>query len=226
MIQIENLSKKFGNQQVLKNIELSFQKGKVYGIVGVNGAGKTTFFRCLTTLEDYQGKISYSEGKLKDKLGFLFTNPYFLDKLTGREYLQFVCNARKVESRNFDKNNIFNLPLDKYASSYSTGMKKKLALMGILMQENDVFILDEPFNGVDIQSNLIITEIIQQLKELNKIVLLSSHIFSTLKNTCDELILLEKGTISKKIQKEAFDSLEEEMKQQSISGIIEKLEIR
>lgn len=79
-----------------------------------------------------------------------------------------------------DNRNIFDLPLNQYAATYSTGMKKKLALMAILIQENKVLILDEPFNGVDIHSNIIITEIIHQLKLLNKTILISSHIFSTL----------------------------------------------
>jgi ABC-2 type transport system ATP-binding protein len=80
-------------------------------------------------------------------------------------------------------------------------MKKKLAITAILLQENSYFILDEPFNGLDIQSNIILTEIILKLKELDKIVLISSHIFSTLSDTCDEIHLLRKGLPSNRCQK-------------------------
>jgi ATPase subunit of ABC transporter with duplicated ATPase domains len=87
--------------------------------------------------------------------------------ITGKEYIRLLCNARGKTNLDIDSKNIFDLPLNQYASTYSTGMKKKLAITAILLQENDYFILDEPFNGVDIQSNVILTEIILKLKELN-----------------------------------------------------------
>lgn len=102
-------------------------------------------------------------------------------------------------------------------------MKKKLALTAIFLQSNDYFILDEPFNGVDIQSNIIITEIIHKLKTLDKTVIISSHIFSTLSDTCDEIHLLNKGCFIKSVQKKDFQELETEMKQMSIGNKIEKL---
>jgi len=118
------------------------------------------------------------------------------------------------------------LPLNQYASTYSTGMKKKLALTAILLQQNDVFILDEPFNGVDIQSNLIITEIIKRFKELEKIVIISSHIFSTLANTCDEIHLMKNGEIIKKVKQVDFNNLEKEMKEFTVGNRINKLELK
>jgi ABC-2 type transport system ATP-binding protein len=105
-------------------------------------------------------------------------------------------------------------------------MKKKLAITAILLQENEYFILDEPFNGVDIQSNIILTEIILKLKELNKIVIISSHIFSTLSDTCDEIHLLRKGEQVKSVQKSEFKNLEQEMKEIIIGNRIEKLELK
>jgi hypothetical protein len=112
-----------------------------------------------------------------------------------KEYLQLLCNARKVKAPNFEEKNIFELPLNQYAISYSTGMKKKLALTGILLQNNEVLILDEPFNGVDIQSNILITEI----------------------------ILLKNGTIDQHVQMENFGILESEMKEFMIGDKIERL---
>jgi len=105
-------------------------------------------------------------------------------------------------------------------------MKKKLALTAILLQENKYYILDEPFNGVDIQSNIILTEIINKLRELNKVVIVSSHIFSTLSDTCDEIHLLRKGEPVKTVQKSEFKDLEEEMKAVTIGNKIEKLELK
>lgn len=226
MITVKNLSKKFGTKEVLKNIHIQFDKGKVYGIVGENGAGKTTLFRCISGLEDYIGEINSEPNPIKNHLGLLLTEPFFFPKITGKEYIQLLCNARGIKISDMGNRNIFDLPLNQYASTYSTGMKKKLALTAILLQDNNYFILDEPFNGVDIQSNIIITEIIHKLKTLGKTIIISSHIFSTLSDTCDEIHLLSKGSILKSVQKADFQVLETEMKQMTISNKIEKLGLK
>ena len=226
MIKIENLSKFYGKKQVLNSINLEFKKGKIYGIVGENGAGKTTLFRCISGLENYKGNITSDYNKLKDHLGLLLTEPFFFSKITGKEYIQLLANARQTKLTKIEDKNIFDLPLNQYASTYSTGMKKKLALTAILLQENNVFILDEPFNGVDIQSNLIITEIIKRFKKLEKTVIISSHIFSTLAETCDEIYLMKNGEIIKKVDKAEFNNLEKEMKEFTIGNRIDKLELK
>ncbi len=226
MIKIEKLSKFYGQKQVLNTIDLAFEKGKIYGIVGENGAGKTTLFRCISGLENYQGNITSGYKNLKDHLGLLLTEPFFFPKITGSEYIQLLANARQIKLTNMEDKNIFDLPLNQYASTYSTGMKKKLALTAILLQENDIFILDEPFNGVDIQSNLIITEIIKQFKKLEKTVLISSHIFSTLAATCDEIFLMKNGEIIRKVKQADFSNLETEMKNFTIGNRIDKLELK
>jgi ABC-2 type transport system ATP-binding protein len=226
MIEILNLSKKYGNHQVIRNVSMSLPQGNVYGIVGENGAGKTTLFKCISGLETFEGSIRSNPEPLKNHLGFLQTEPYFFSKITGREYIRLLCNARKIKIDNIDSRNIFDLPLDQYASTYSTGMKKKLAFMAILLQENSCFILDEPFNGVDIQSNIIITEIIHKLKSLNKTVIISSHIFSTLSETCDEIHLLKEGELIQKVEKRNFSVLEAEMKKTTIGDRVEKFLIR
>ncbi len=212
MIKIENLIKKYGSKVVLNNINMSFGKGKVIGIVGENGAGKTTLFRCIAGLEKYSGTISSDFDKLRNHLGFLPTVPFFFSKTTGSEYIRLICNARSKKTGDLNQRNLFELPLNQYASTYSTGMKKKLAFTAVLMQENSCYILDEPFNGVDIQSNIIIGNIIHQLKELGKTVIISSHIFSTLSDTCDEIHHLKEGNIIKTVGKENFSKLEDEMK--------------
>ena len=226
MIKIENLSKHYGKKQVLNSIDLEFKKGKVYGIVGENGAGKTTLFRCISGLETYKGKIKSDYINLKNHLGLLLTEPFLFSKITGKEYIQLLANAREVKLSNIEDKNIFDLPLNQYASTYSTGMKKKLALTAILLQENDVFILDEPFNGVDIQSNLVITEIIKKFKALEKTVIISSHIFSTLADTCDEIYVMKNGEIIKKVKQEDFNTLEMEMKEFTIGNRIDKLGLK
>lgn len=226
MIKIKELSKLFGNKEVLKNLSMEFSTGNVYGIVGENGAGKTTLFRCIAGLESYNGEIISDVMPLKNHLGLLLTEPFFFTMMTGREYIRLLCNARGKTNVDIDNKNIFDLPLEQYASTYSTGMKKKLAITAILLQENEYFILDEPFNGVDIQSNIILTEIILKLKELNKIVIISSHIFSTLSDTCDEIHLLRKGEQIISVNKTGFKDLEQEMKEITIGNLIKNLELK
>ena len=226
MIKIKELSKLFGNKEVLKNLSMEFSTGNVYGIVGENGAGKTTLFRCIAGLESYSGEIISDVMPLKNNLGLLLTEPFFFTMMTGREYIRLLCNARGKTNVDIDSKNIFDLPLEQYASTYSTGMKKKLAITAILLQENEYFILDEPFNGVDIQSNIILTEIILKLKELNKIVIISSHIFSTLSDTCDEIHLLRKGEQIKSVNKTGFKDLEQEMKEITIGNLIKNLDLK
>jgi len=225
MIRIKNLSKEYGNKEVLCNINLNFEKGKVYGIIGRNGAGKTTLFNCIAGLEIYEGEIDSEFKSIKDHLGLLETNPVFMSRITAWEYLKLLCIARKINSDDFEGQNIFDLPLKQYAETYSTGMKKKLALMAILLQKNEVFILDEPFNGVDIQSNILIVELIKELKKKYKTIIISSHIFSTLSDTCDKIFLLEKGNIEKEVNKKEFSVLEEEIKEVIINDKVRKIRI-
>lgn len=225
MITISNLSKSFGYVQALSEVNLHFAEGGVYGIIGPNGAGKTTLFKCIAGMLDYSGKIEYKLANFKNHMGFLATEPYFLSLITGREYLQLLCNARNISDVDINEFNIFELPLDRFASTYSTGMKKKLAITGILLQRSQIFILDEPFNGVDVQSNMLITEIILKLKALHKTIIISSHILSTLTDVCDYYIVLKDGKIDKNVDKAAFLEVEKEMRSAEIGDKIEKLKL-
>ncbi|MBI3232882.1 MAG: ATP-binding cassette domain-containing protein [Bacteroidetes bacterium] len=226
MIKIETLSKSYGSHEVLSNINQTFDKGKVYGIVGENGSGKTTLFKCITGIEKHEGTITSDLVPLKDHIGYLQTEPFYFSKITGREYIQLLCNARRKKIGNIDHKNIFELPLNQYADTYSTGMKKKLALTAILLQENQYFILDEPFNGVDIQSNMIIMDILKELIDLGKTIIISSHIFSTLNDICDEILLLKDRQFSDPVYKEDFGKLEEEMKHILIGNRIKNLDLK
>lgn len=225
MIRISQLSKSYGQLAVLYDIDLTFERGKVYGIVGENGAGKTTLFRCAAGLETYEGSVVSDASPLKNHLGFLPADPFFFPKITGEEYVQLMCRARSVEIGDLEKQNIFELPLNRYAAEYSTGMKKKLAILAILLQKNDYLILDEPFNGVDIQSNVLISGIIRALKEKGKIIWLSSHIFSTLQDTCDEIHLLKGGRIGRSATREGFPALEAEMRASIVGDKIGRLDL-
>lgn len=220
MIEIKQVSKSFGKTKVLDDLSVNFAARKVIGVVGANGSGKTTFFRCLAGLEKYEGSIQMMG---KQSIGFLPTNPQFMSFVTGLEYLRLFCEGRKIAWNWKPEMNIFDLPLDRYADNYSTGMKKKLALQAILMQKNQVFILDEPYNGVDLQSNLMINKLIQELVSLGKTLIISSHILATLTEVCDEIHLLEKGRFSKRVDKAGFGEIQIAVEGESMAGKIANL---
>lgn len=217
MIAIENLSKQYGSKQVLTDINVVIECGEVCGFMGDNGAGKTTLFRCIAGLERHNSVISSDFKVLKDHVGILLTEPFFIARITGREYIQMMCNARGKLLDNLDKRNIFSLPLDQYAAQYSTGMKKKLALTAILLQNNDIYILDEPFNGVDMHGNIAIAEIVRRLKQIGKTVLVSSHVFSTLSDICDKICVLKEGRLSQVIEHKDFSMFEDQLKRRTFS---------
>lgn len=223
MIKVLKLNKSFNSKQILSDVNATFEKGKILGIVGENGAGKTTLFRCIAGLEEFEGNITPDLTTVRGQLGYLPTEPFFFDYMTGLEYLRYAINARSLQINDIEQRNLFNLPLNQYASTYSTGMKKKLALMAILLQNNEYFILDEPFNGVDIQSNMLIVEILKKLRSLGKTILMSSHIFSMLNEVCDGLFHLREGHLSHQYQTAEFKALEDLIKESITDNNIEKL---
>ena len=223
MIKIIGLKKYYGSLKAIDDFNFTVNTGQTVGIADDNGAGKTTLFRCIAGLENYKGQIISDKNPLKNHLGYLPSELYFFPKITAMEYIRLLCNARGKTPKNVEEKNIFDLPLNKYVSTFSTGMQKKLAITAILVQENSLFVFDEPFNGVDIQSNMILTEIIRKLKSLNITILVSSHIFSTLSEICDEILLLKQGRLAKSVKKEDFAALESEMKDFLIGDKIERL---
>lgn len=220
MIQIYNLEKSFGNNKVLDHLQAQFPSGQISGIVGKNGAGKTTLFQCIAGIEDFEGDIVSPHQKVKDRLGYLATSPYMLSRITGREYIQLIANARGEKISEIDEKNIFDLPLNRYCNQYSTGMKKKLALTAIMLVENDYYLLDEPFSGVDLESNIIIKAIIQKLKKLNKTVIISSHIYNTLTQVCDSISILEEGKITQKITAGDYDQLASILEDSTVDQLV------
>ena len=210
MLQIHNLHLAIGNKSILKGVEASFEKGKVYGILGKNGAGKTTFFRTLFGFyHAQQGNISYQDGHLeKNKMSFLETENYLYPYMRGIEYLLLI----KKDEQQIEKwNRIFDLPLQQLTQEYSTGMKKKLAFMGVLIQDREIMLLDEPFNGVDLESNEKIISIINQLKGY-KTLLVSSHILSTLSEISDHIFVMDEGQFVERIDEANFPGFEMQLK--------------
>jgi ABC-2 type transport system ATP-binding protein len=210
MISIKNLFVTFGEHVVLNNICMNFLEGHVHGIVGLNGAGKTTFFNALAkTLKPDEGLIEKDGLALTIKdTAYLETVNFFYSRITGNEYLKiFKQTNADFNLQTFQQ--YFKLPLDELVENYSTGMKKKLALLAILKQDKPIFILDEPFNGLDLETNKILELIITTLKQKGKTVFISSHIIEPLLTTCNNIHLLENGSFIKSFEQAEFDKIDD-----------------
>lgn len=212
MIRVENLQVSFEEKQVLKGITADFAPATVYGIVGLNGAGKTTFFNTLANqLKPNSGTLRYLNQPLTYKeIGYLEATNFFYAKITGREYLGIF----KQTNPDFNLNTLqelVQLPLDELIENYSTGMRKKLALLGVLKQDKPIYILDEPFNGLDLETNKVLEVIIHRLKEKGKTVFLSSHIMEPLLQVCSQIHYLESGKFTKIFTEATYHTIEEEL---------------
>lgn len=219
LLVIRNLYKSFGPLLVLENISLSYQEGKIYGLIGENGAGKTTLFNCILGINEFKGKIEKKHGK---QIGYLPSSLFFYPLITGREYIEFCLRSKGVDMDSEAIklwNIIFQLPLDRYATEYSTGMKKKLAFMALLLQKNDLYILDEPFNGVDLTGCILMKKIIQTLKLENKTIIISSHQIVTLHEICDSIHYLYNHKIANEFISESVDEIEKQIMDNNINKL-------
>ena len=210
MISIKDLSISYdGKLRVIDSLNLSLVRNNIHGIVGLNGAGKTTLLNSIYGLtKRNSGEIS-CDGKSinKKEISYLVTENFFYSNITAREYLSLFNNPQF----DLDKwNGLFSLPLNVIIDDYSTGMKKKLALLGVLKQDKPIMILDEPFNGLDIETCRIIRSILLRLKDRGKTIIITSHIIETLTNLCDYIHYLENGRI--KYSKDKLDFAEFERK--------------
>lgn len=206
MLEVRNLNVNFKNQKVLQGFNLNIENGEIVGILGKNGAGKTTFFESLFRNVKFSGEIILENQHLKrEQISYLETENYFYPYITGKEYLSYFSGNKN--SKHIELIEKFNLPLNEFVQYYSSGMKKKLALIGMLLLDKPINILDEPFNGVDFEGVHILYDIIRNLKSENKIVIVSSHIIETLFHTCDKIAILQNGLIEKIYDKSEYEQL-------------------
>ena len=155
MLIIDSIKYNFGNKTIFENVSLNLESGKTYGIVGANGVGKTTLFRVLAgQYKSKSGKITWNGNTLsRGKISFLPTDPYFYPYMNGNEYLAIVIIDKNKLDQAKRMSKSMNLNPDQIVDTYSTGMKKKLAFIANYIQKRPVSIYDEPFNGVDLESN-------------------------------------------------------------------------
>ncbi len=208
-IEFKNVTKKFKDITILKDINLVFESGNIYGLFGRNGSGKSVFLKLLCGFyTPSEGEILYNGENLNKKLEFppntraLIEKPNFFPDLTGFENLKFLAEIQnKITDKEINDTLEF-LGLDneknKKYSKYSLGMKQKLGIAQVLMENPDVIVLDEPFNGVE---NVTVLKIIDYLKEeakKGKLIFISTHIMEDLEKLTDKIYYFDDGAINEK----------------------------
>jgi ABC-2 type transport system ATP-binding protein len=208
MIAIAQLRVQYGAQVVLHDVTLDLPPG-IHGIVGLNGSGKTTLLNTLAGFLRPTGGTVTAGGKplTGRSVGLLETSPFFYPRITGREYLELF----RLANRYFDVegwNGLFALPLDRLVDHYSTGMRKKLAFLGVVCLDRPVVILDEPYNGVDLESYRTMKQVIGMLNDGRRVILITSHVLESLTSGCDHIHHLHHGRIVLSAGRDAFPGLE------------------
>ena len=204
---VKNLKKNFGKKEVLEDINFEFEKGKIYGLLGRNGAGKTTFFNCLNEdIEINSGEFYIEDNDTKRKMeaedvGYVLSTPNVPEFLTGREFLKFFIDINKKRIKEektideyFDFMKIEKEDRDRLLKDYSHGMKNKMQMLVNIIANPNVLLLDEPLTSFDV---VVAEEMKQMLRGIKKnhIIIFSTHIMELALDLCDEIVILNKGVL-------------------------------
>ncbi|MBR2988400.1 MAG: ABC transporter ATP-binding protein [Clostridia bacterium] len=212
MIKITNFSKSYAKSQVkaVNDLSLTVNAGEIFGFLGPNGAGKTTTIKAMTGILDFtDGKIEIDGHDIKTdglnakkKIGFVSDSGVIYDKLTGREYLDFLADiygvdkeTRKSRAEKMLADFSLTEAFDKPISSYSHGMKQKIAVIGALIHDPQVWILDEPMTGLDPQSAFRLKQMMKERCAQGKTVFFSTHVLEVAEKLCDRVGIIVKGEL-------------------------------
>lgn len=205
-VRMDRVTKKFGSEVVLKETTMAMSRGKVYGIVGNNGSGKTVLMKCICGfLPVTSGSICVGEkyiGKDTDfpeSLGLIIETPGFLTEYTGKKNLEIIADLNRKISAGEIRRVLQRVGLDpdlkKPVAKYSLGMRQRLGIAQAIMEDPDFLILDEPFNGLDKRGVADIRSILLDLKRRGKTILLASHNSGDIDLLCDEVYEIDAGIL-------------------------------
>ncbi|WP_331477451.1 ABC transporter ATP-binding protein [Mediterraneibacter agrestimuris] len=206
-VKIIKLSKSFNREQILKEISHSFEAGKIHGIMGFNGSGKTVMFKCIcgflrpdSGYVKVMGKRIGKDVDFPESLGMIIENPGFLPHLSGYANLKRLADLRKKIGREEVIDAIIRVGLDpfskKHVSQYSLGMRERLGIAQAIMEDPELLILDEPFNGLDKCGVAEVCELLQELRERGKTILLAAHNMPDMEGLCDTICEMDAGVLT------------------------------
>lgn len=211
MLKIQRLTKVYkGGKKAVDDLSITVQPGDIYGFIGHNGAGKTTTIKCVVGIQDFdEGEIlvdgiSVRENPLacKQKIAYVPDNPDLYEYLTGIQYLNFVADVfglskQEREAKIRKEADLFELTdsLGDLISSYSHGMKQKLALIGALIHEPKLLILDEPFVGLDPKATLMLKNRMHELCDQGTAIFFSTHVLDVVERLCNKVAIIRQGQL-------------------------------
>ena len=205
-IEVQNVVKRFRDQVVLKNVSISFEKGKIHGIVGRNGSGKTVLFKCICGLMHPEEGVILVNGKrvgrdvdMPEDIGAIIEAPGFLPNYSGYKNLRFLANIRRKIGKEEILNVLRTVGLDpesrKHVGKYSLGMRQRLGIAQAIMEDPEILILDEPMNGLDNAGVQDIRALLLELKAQRKTILLASHNHEDIAALCDTVHEMDGGVL-------------------------------
>jgi ABC-2 type transport system ATP-binding protein len=223
MIELKDLTKKYGDFQAVNRLNLSVKKGEIFGFIGPNGAGKTTTIKMMGgILEPTAGTVIIAgfnmqkePEKAKGKIGFIPDRPYLYEKLTGMEFLKFTADLYGVSAEAFHSRALKILrdfSLDNWTheliESYSHGMKQRLIMSAALLHDPEVIIVDEPMVGLDPAAIIMVKDLFRSLADQGVTIFMSTHTLQIAEDTCDRIGVINKGRLiamgtTQELQREA-----------------------
>lgn len=208
MLRVENLYKNYGDFQALKNVSFELECNSILGLIGENGAGKSTIIKILSGLiEPTSGRVEYfgedfssNKEKAKRRIGYLPEVDSLYENMNPKEYLCFFASLYDIPSNESERKaykliRMLNLPPDRPISEFSKGMKRKVSIARTLMHDPDILIYDEPTGGLDPSTSLFIAEFMKKLRDEGKGILFSAHNMYYVESVCDKIIILRRGEI-------------------------------
>ena len=208
VIIIKNVLKKFKNTEVLSNINISFESGKIHGLIGRNGSGKTVLMKCIcglipttTGTITVNNKVIRQDIEIPKSIGIIIETPGFLPDYSAYKNLLFLSKIQskigKTEIRTAIKNVGLNPDDKKHVGKYSLGMRQRLGLAQAIMENPDILILDEPMNGLDKDGVADMRKYLLNLKEQGKTIIIASHSAEDIEILCDTVSEMEKGILTR-----------------------------
>jgi ABC-2 type transport system ATP-binding protein len=210
MIELKNLTKRYGNTLAVNNLNLSVSKGEIYGFIGPNGAGKTTTIRIMGgVLAPTEGLVvidginmAVDPESVKRRIGFIPDRPFIYEKLTGMEFMRFSADLYGVDERVFldkaqallKKFAIFNWA-DELIESYSHGMKQRLIISSALLHDPTVIIVDEPMVGLDPAAIRMVKNMFRDLAKMGTTIFMSTHTLAVAEDICDRIGIIHRGSL-------------------------------
>lgn len=208
IIEIKGVSKNFRGVEVLKDVTMTLESGHIYGFIGHNGSGKTVLLKLICAfLEPATGEILFNgkniikNNEYPPSTRALIERPTFISELSGKENLELLAKIQKKVGNKEIEETLRKVGLekekDKLYYKYSLGMKQKLGIAQVLMEDSQILILDEPFNGLDEESTKKIREILLEEKKKGKLIILATHLKEDIELLCDELYKFDDGAVTK-----------------------------